>query len=146
MYRSLDPEPGEVFLLQWRVRVDEVNGGIDPGVWLKTDDYRSMDFRLAIDHVEIPQFITIAEFEPGVLHTFEFRSADMETFEFRLDGVLTYEGTMLPSGYSSTVGWGDIVYGASSLATWDYVRFGVVPEPASALLMGVALVVRRIWW
>ncbi len=138
MYRSLDPGPGEVFLLQWRIRVDEVTGGTDPGLWLKTDNYRSIDFYLGIDHVDLPGFVTIAEFEPWVFHTFEFRSSDMETFEFRLDGILTYEGTLLPSGYSSTVGWGDIVYGASSLATWDYVRFGIVPEPGAGLLLGFA--------
>ena len=39
---------------------------------------------------------------------------------------------------SSGVTWGAATEGASSVSTWDYVRFGVVPEPAAGLLLGLA--------
>jgi hypothetical protein len=143
MWRPLNPGPGETFFLTFRVRVSEITGGIDPGVWFKTDNFKSIDFLLSMDHVEIPFFITIAQFEPGVFHTFECLSSDMQTFRFFVDDQFAYEGNFLPSGYQSTMAWGDIVYGASSLATWDFLSFGVVPEVSTGLLLVVLPLIRR---
>jgi hypothetical protein len=146
LYHSIDCGPGETFFVSWRVLVHEVIGavGVDPGVWLKTDNHRRMDFLLGVDHVQTHNFITIAEFEPGMFHTFEFRSSDMETFTFSVDGVQTYQGSLSPSAYASTLGWGDVIYGAASLANWKYVRFGVVPESSpAAFVLALAVTARR---
>ncbi len=143
MWRPLNPGPGETFFLSFRVCVSEVNGYYDPGVYFKTDNFKGIDFLLAMDHVEIPFFITIAQFEPGVFHTFECLSSDMQTFRFFVDGAFTYEGTFLADSYPPMMAWGDIVRGASSLATWDFLSFGVVPEVSTGALPFVLLFFQR---
>ena len=76
-----------------------------------------------------------ATFEPGVFHEFELRSEDMRSYDLLIDGELAMSGSFWESLSGTWVGWGDCVEGYASLSRWDYVRFGVVPEPQSLLLL-----------
>ena len=64
-------------------------------------------------------------------------------YELYVDGDLAIEGVFFEGFFSPCVGFGDIT-SSGSLAAWDYFRFGVVPEPATAPAFMIALVARRI--
>ena len=64
----------------------------------------------------------------------------MRSYELSVDGDPAVEGVFFESlSPSSGVAFGDIVHGGASLAAWDYVRFGVVPEPAAWLMIATTL-------
>ncbi len=75
----------------------------------------------------------LVEFKPGAFHEFELRSADMRGYELYADGAFAVEGVFFESLFGPGIWWGDFVRGSSSLAAWDYFRFGVVPEPGAVM-------------
>jgi len=139
--QPLDPSLGEVFIMEWRLRVDEmVNSWPDISVGVFSDERWAAAFHLYEDTIEsVFEEDVSADFQSGVFHEFELRTSDMRTYELYLDGALAIEGSFWLSLTSSKVGWGDTVSGAASLARWDHFRFGVVPEPSSAV--GILLLV-----
>jgi hypothetical protein len=152
MDRPLDPDPGELFLVQWRLHVVETPGLPDVSVAIFSDEDRGLGFNIGETHLESvfegdgfhprPQ----ASFTAGVFHEFQVRSADMLTYELYIDGSLGLQGEFWdPLATASSVRWGDGVQGRKSLSRWDHFRFGVVPEPLSVLLFisCLLLVARR---
>jgi hypothetical protein len=139
MLRTVYPDPGEGFVMEWRLRVDDVQGYADPVAAISSDDrggvfliYTEGAIRSMLEGIWIP-------FTPGEFHTYSFVTTDMVSYELRIDGVLAHAGRFVGPLPDSGVTWGDGVQGASSLSQWDYVRFGIVPEPhAAALLLGSA--------
>ena len=66
-------------------------------------------------------------------------------FPINIDNDLARQGTLWDGLLESKFAWGDGVRGASSLAQWDYVRYGVVPEPSSlSCCILAAVVLRRV--
>jgi len=139
---SMNPEPDELFIARWRLRIDELTiGWSDPTVAVFGDNYWGVGFEFNEDTIEsIFEDDINAHFEPYVFHNFELRSADMRTYELYIDGCLAIEGSLWESLISSTVLWGDTISGGASLTHWDYFRFGVVPEPSSIITMLVLFV------
>jgi hypothetical protein len=138
MQHPLAPGPNEAFVMEWRLRVDEVKGFTDPGVLaLSQGDgvvflgYTQSSIYSVCEYAWIP-------FTPGVFHDYRLTSTNMATYALYIDSQLAYEGHFVPSGGESEVDWGDATQGAASLADWDYFRFGVVPEPSAGLLLGFA--------
>jgi hypothetical protein len=146
MNGKLDPGPGEMFLLQWRSRVDECTPWGDPGVGIYSDGAWAVLFTLNTDSVRSGAGPgEKAKYAPGVYHDFEFRSFDMRNYELRIDGASALLGTFKKVVSTSLVGWGDTGGGGASLARWDYFRFGVVvPEPHTGLLVALCLASRRV--
>jgi hypothetical protein len=143
--RPIDPDPGELFIMRWRLKVDEVSAREDPSVVAFSDDFRAVGFEFSESYVtSIFEAGVDIPFEPGVFHAFELSSWDMTDYELWIDGVLTQTGEFHDVFEASRVRWGDGVQGSASLARWDYFRFGVVPEPATAPAFMLALVARRI--
>ena len=141
---GLDPEPGETFLMRWRLLVHEAFPWEDPGVYVISDELWAVAFIFAEGHVlSTHEANVFAYFEPGVFHEFELRSADMRAYELYIDSALAIEGAFSESFFSACAGFGDNVRGGASLAQWDYFRFGVVPEPRSAMLLSVGLLAWR---
>jgi len=136
---TVDPAPGEEFIMQWRLRVDEmVTWWPDIAVGVFSDERWAAAFYLHEDTIESAfEDDVSADFEPGVFHEFEMHSSDMRTYQLYIDGTLTIEGSFWLSLTSGRVLWGDGVQGAASLSRWDHFRFGVVPEPATAWLVVV---------
>jgi hypothetical protein len=136
---SLDPGPAEVFVVQWRVRIDDLQWYYDPEVGVFSDEKWAVGFVMSLRQIEseFEQGVS-ASFEPGVDHTFDFRSADMRTYVLSIDGVPAIEGDFWLSLTPSRVLWGDGVYGGASMARWDYFRFGVVPE-CNSFVLGAAV-------
>jgi hypothetical protein len=130
----VDPAPGEEFIMCWRLCVDD--GGFDVGVSVYSDEKWAAAFLLDEDTiVSVFEPDVSASFTPNVFHEFELRSVDMRTYELFIDDALAIEGTFWLSLIQSRVLWGDKVQGAASLSRWDYVRFGVAPEPNGTLII-----------
>jgi hypothetical protein len=148
---ALDPGPGEEFVIQWRIRIDELQWYHDPEVDVFSDEKWAVGFLMSLGQIEseFEQGVS-APFEPGVFHTFAFRSADMRTYVLSIDGVPAIYGNFWLSLWDSRVFWGDGVSGGGSLGRWDYFRFGVVPEcdsflSASSVGVLLALLRTRTW-
>jgi hypothetical protein len=148
LYGEVDPDPGELFVAEWRVYIEDWVG--DYGHWdskvsICSDEGWLLGLGLFPDHVE-SQFeagvnIPIA---PDMFHDYRLLSWDMHAYELYIDGELARVGSFWDDLLSSKFSWGDCVRGAASLAHWDYVRFGVVPEPCSLLmLVAVSMAARR---
>jgi hypothetical protein len=140
---ALDPGPGEVFVMEWRLRVDALQGPWDPRVGVYSDDRRAVFLDIAYNAVwDGAEGHVAATFEGGANHEFAFRSWDMATYGLYIDGALRYEGEFTaPLLSASKIAWGDGTQGGASLCYWDYFRYGVVPEPRSTGLALVACLV-----
>jgi hypothetical protein len=152
MLRPIDPDPGELFIMRVRLKVDELAFGYDdPGFAVASDESWRAGFQLTetrIRNLDAPGMS--ASFEPGVFHTFEVRSWDMRSFELRIDGNLALAAPFTQIISASKVTWGDKVEGAASLSSWDFFEFGVVPEPGGSAGFGLAAVIlwhitRQYW-
>ena len=122
-----DPGPGEVFVMQWRLRIDQVSYYYDPTTSVFSDEKWGVGFKLSRTAI-YSTFETgvSAAFEAGVPHAFDFRSTDMRTYVLSIDGVPAIYGNFWLSLTASRVAWGDGVYMDASLVRWNYFRFGVV--------------------
>ena len=137
---QLDPGPVEVFIAQWRVRVDQVVGSwpYDPGLAVQSNESWGVCLVLGAGAVlSVYEQVTVATYpapppgEPGEFHSFDLRSSDMRTYTLAMDGEVVHEGAFHHSLSVSWVAWGDSVMGTASVHQWDYFRFGV-----AALLRG----------
>lgn len=144
IHRSIDPEPGELFVAEWQVAVDDQLVYWDAGLVIARDDPPGhVSFKFGVDSLLIST--EDLEIELGAdFHSFVFMSADMEEFDLFVDGVLLHQGVFeSESLLQSYVGFGNPTHGASSLTRWDYLRFGAIPEPHSFLLAIIGLPILR---
>ncbi len=135
---QFDPQaPNEWLSVSWRLRIDELQGFFDPTVGVYSDDHRAVAFDFRTDRVyEASEGAPIATFEAGLYHEFEVRTVDVLTYNFYVDGVLAHTGSFWSSvGSTSFVSWGSNTLGGASLTHWDYMRFGVAPEPLTFWLV-----------
>ena len=146
MERWMDPEPGELFVAEWRLLVEEGSTGSDAGVSIvRSFEPGDVLFGFGPTHAWVGFENLYFEVESGVYHTYRFESEDMVSYNFFIDGESVYEGTFLsPSSNQSSIAFGDLADGWMSLSRWDYFRFGVVPEPSTvlSLLCGFCLMSR----
>jgi hypothetical protein len=143
--RAMDPDAGEVFVMGWRARFDEVFGN-DPGVGVFSDEYRAAAFSFSETGLQsVFEPGAAVSFAGGEFHSFELRSADMLAYELFVDGLPALSGEFTDVFQASRVSWGDGTQGGRSLARWDYFRFGVVPEPGMLwmLALGCAMTALR---
>jgi hypothetical protein len=139
--RAIDPGPGELFVAEWRVAVDELLVYWDAGIAIARDNppghvavFFGVD-QLLIDTADD----IVLPIAPGP-HSYRFESWDMDQFQLYMDGALIHQGVFeSESLLQSYVVFGNGTLGASSLSRWDYVRFGAIPEPSSFLLAIAAL-------
>jgi len=131
MNGTLDPAgPDEIFLCQFRIRVDGLLGYDDPCLGIASDDNWLVNFELSLDTISSSFEPGVsAPFEPNVPHTFELRSADMRSYTLSIDGLPALVGSFWYSLSTSDIQWGDGVYPSGSLAGWQFVRFGAVLAP-----------------
>jgi hypothetical protein len=131
---TLDPGPGETFVMQWRLLVED-DAGRDVCIVLYSDDKWGVGFHFGRDRLWSTFEVNVNHgFEPGVAHDYELRSTDMRQYDLYLDSQLALKGSFWLSLVPSRVAWGDGTQGAASLSRWDHVRFGVVPEPTAGIV------------
>jgi len=133
--------PDEFFVLEWRMRVDQLIGHQDSAISVQAAGGWVAVFQVNPDVVQsayAPQLN--APLSPNDFHTFRVVSPDMRAYTLSVDGVYAFAGSffdgLLPG---ECVAWGDGVQGGASLSRWDFVRFGVVPEPTTAPVLLVIL-------
>ena len=139
--RPVDPEPGETFLMRWRMRIDDIPVGFpfDPTVVVFSDQFTAVGFEIAEDRIQSTfEPGLMGTFSPGLFHLFEFWSDDMASYDLYVDGQLLFGGSFYSVFNQSRVSWGDGIQGGRSLAVWDRFEFGVVPEPSTLLSVACA--------
>jgi hypothetical protein len=123
-------EPGETFVAQWRVNVWETTFA-DPGLGVWADDQYAVSFSLGTDRI-------YSDYEPGVwapfaagqFHDFRVESDNFRTYWLYIDGAPVLDGAFFDSLLpGSTIDWGDLS-SSRGLGQWDYVEYGIVPEPS----------------
>ena len=140
------PGPGETFIMRWGLTVEETTSW-DPGVYVIADDGWSVSFLFDEESlISLYEPTVYLELEPAAYHEYELRSSDMRSYELYMDGDLAAEGVFFEGLFAPRVGFGDTV-SSTSLAAWDYFRFGVVPESATFLMMALLspFLRRRSW-
>jgi hypothetical protein len=142
-----DPEAGEAFVMQWRLRVDARSDPWDAGIVIARDTSPGhVELNFAPDRVQVYTDGVELAIEPGAFHEYRFESLDMDAFDLFIDGVPVHRGHFETfSLLRSFVNFGDGVQGLRSLSEWDYLAFGVVPEPGSGLLLCLVALTRRTW-
>jgi hypothetical protein len=135
MYRpgAMDPVSGETFVIQWRLKVDEVvpEGYYDVGVVVSSDEAWRVGFEFGADFVRsVYENKLLATYSPGVCHDFELVSPDMRNYALYVDSDQPVTGVFLHLIGPSKISWGDGIQGVSSLTRWQEFAFGVVPEPS----------------
>ncbi|MCC6358933.1 MAG: hypothetical protein IT450_09330 [Phycisphaerales bacterium] len=146
--RPLDPEPGEVFVAQWGLRVNEVSSiyPYDPGFELTSDDGWLVSLVFGVNEAHSILEQDYFAIEGAGFHAWEFRSADMRSYVLSMDGSVVFTGALIESSAGQPrIIWGDDVAGASSHSDWDYFRFGVVPEPGTCFLWLAPLLCARLF-
>jgi hypothetical protein len=133
---QIDPGPGEAFVMEWGLKVDAVNGASDPGLALFSDAGWGLFFLYTPDHIRSAWegYLNIP-FAPYMWHDYRLVSGDMRAYDLFIDGQLARRGTFAQVISESEVLFGDQSATASSLHHWDYLRFGVIPEPSGSLLL-----------
>ncbi len=131
-------EPGEHLQVDWRVRIDQCVGLLDAGVLVTAGADGIVFLMYGMDSVYFEPEGGSINFAPGLFHDYSFQSTDMETYDFYLDGQLARTGHFIGPWSRSGICWGDVTEGDSSISTFDYVRFGIVPEPASGPALALA--------
>lgn len=135
--------PDGVLMIEWRMRLlaaetadqaitfETPVGGVFVRHWLDQIIVRTGSLEEPVyDHVSV----ALTEY-----HIFTITIADLENFELFVDDVNVMSGS-LDTGLGapqSSMSFGDNVSAGGSggsVAQWDYVRFGVVPEPATGVL------------
>jgi len=133
----VDPEPGELFVLECRLNVEEAVGdGYDATFGISSDGAMQLGFGLFPDRIESVFEETVSiPVTADVFHEYRVLSWNMQTYELYIDDDLAHEGTFWQGVKESEVVWGDGVRGAANRSQWDHVRFGVIPEPPSLLML-----------
>ena len=134
---QIDPAPGEIFVMEWRVLVEETTGEpyFATGVFLTSDDAWNLGFGMYPDAVVSSFEDVTVPIEPGVFHEYRVLSTDMRAYELYIDGDLALTGSFWDGLGEGLLSWGEGVQGVAALAHWDYFRAGVIPEPDSFLLL-----------
>ena len=141
--RAMDPGPGETFVLEWRVFVEEdysYHG--DAGIGFGSDRAMLLGFKIRPGEIRsgFENGVTL-QIAPGVFHEYRVTSTDMLTYRLYIDGELGRVGSFWQGVTESYIAWGDGTqdFVGGALHHWDYLRFGVVPEPSALALTGAVI-------
>ena len=150
LYPSITaPSVDEEFILQWRLKIEEyTGGGAGAHVGVYSDERWGVAFSMNSDTIRSSYDQDVsAQFEPDIYHDYELRSPDMRTYEMYIDGIYAFEGDFWQSVWTNKAGWGESNTASACLCSWDYLRFGVIPElnsGAAMLSLSLAFLAYRI--
>lgn len=139
-----DLAAADAFFVEWCVETDGPREGIEgvaPAVLTASGRAGIFyHFTIADDQmrfIDSDSFILWVDIAPDMPHTYRLELLGEETYAWYLDGQLLHSG--IPAGpyptADSRIGFGGRAAGGSITVRWDYIRFGVVPEPATGLCL-----------
>jgi hypothetical protein len=131
-------DPGESLEVEWRVRIDQTPTNLDAAVVVRAGVDGVILLSYAEDGIWSDFESVWIDFVPGVFHDYSLISYDLAAYTLYIDGQLAYSGNFEGPWPSSGFTWGDCTEGATSLTSWSFVGFGIVPEPAPGLVMALA--------
>jgi len=133
----LDPADGEVFVAEWRFRSELLYGTRDNGVVIARQGVPGFaGFQVTANGVLVRVDDVTLPVDPSVYHEYQFQSADMVAYDLFIDGEHAYAGMFETDTFlQGFIAFGAGTQGASSVSHWDHFRFGVVPEPATGILI-----------
>jgi hypothetical protein len=138
-------DPGEALEVQWRVRIDQTPTNLDAAVAVRAAMEGVVLLMYAENGIWIGTEGVWIDFAPGVFHDYSLVSYDLAAYALYIDGQLAHGGDFAGQYPSSGLTWGDLSEGATSMTSWSFVRFGIVPEPATGPVLALAgLAVLRI--
>jgi hypothetical protein len=143
---SIDPDPNEMFVMQWRMRVQEVvPNRWDVSIGVFSDESWAAGFHYSETQTRSAFEPAVLDISPNLFRDYEFRSDDMRTYELFVDGVLVHSGAFVHVVTASRMAWGDGFAFTQSTSVWDYVRVGVVPESAPLwILLVLAMIATSV--
>jgi hypothetical protein len=148
--RQMNPDAGELFVAQWRLRVVENAGNVntaDAGISIAPDFPGSLGLRYFVDRVTSLLEDWSYPIDPLEFHSYRLESTDMIDYRLSIDAEFVLTGQWdLISTNQGFLSFGDAVRGARSLTEWEYVRFGVVPEPSTLSLLSFLLLIGALRW
>ena len=126
---QLDAEAGELFYLEWRMRLlVPPSDDSDVRVYVSSDDGDGdIDLGVGSDHIYSYFEYRLTEVDTTEWHTYRIESTDMGDYDFFIDDQYIYTGFFdWPGITSSHVIFGDGGCGEASSSEWSHVRFGTV--------------------
>ena len=125
MDNTLNPEPGELLYIEWRMIVDDENVFGDTIMGVALDNFGGvLCLSTGVDHVRDLEGFEWYDYTAGVFHTFLVVSANLVDYDLFVDGEYAFSDVFkLPTSLNSFVDWGDGTTTYSS-SRWEYVRFG----------------------
>lgn len=130
-------DPGEALHVEWRVRIDQTPTNPDAAMFIAAGVHGLIFLHYAENGIWSEAEGVWIDFVPGVFHEYSLWSWDLANYSLFIDGQLAHEGVFEGPYPYSDVFWGDVTE-ATSLTTWDFVRFGIVPEPPVGPVMALA--------
>jgi len=131
-------DPGESLEVDWRLRVDQSPDNPDAWVVVRAGTDGAVVLNYLDDGIWSGFEGVWIDFAPGVFHDYSLISYDLATYALYIDGQLVRNGYFEGFWSSSGLTWGDGTEGATSMTSWDFARFGVVPEPPAGFVMALA--------
>jgi hypothetical protein len=132
-------DPGEWFEADWCVLIGETPpGNPDAGIEITVPGKGGILFGYLENGIWSFREAAWIDFAPGVFHDYSVISYDFAGYSLYIDGQLAYSGQFEGIDTSSGLLWGDGTEGSTSVTAWDFVRFGVVPEPATGPVVALA--------
>jgi hypothetical protein len=133
---SLPSAGQELFRAEWRLRIVE-DSGSDPGLLVSFGPPGDVLLVYELNKIySINEFEYVADFQPGVFHEYALTTGDLTSYALYVDGAIVHVGQLNAPGFGAWLEWGDTSSSSTSLTEWDWVRFGVVPEPSGGLSLG----------
>jgi len=152
--RSIAEFAGEPFFLEWRCVTNAPNteiGGVGGSAINAWGTGVANHFTITGDRVRLirDNFLPIVfvDIDPAVSHTYRLEYYRDESYFWYIDGEIVDSG--VPEGDfpnpNSRIIWGSSMWQTPSTNQWDYIRYGVIPEPGTLLLLipGAAFLVWR---
>jgi len=119
------PGPNQYLRVDWRLRVDQLQGFADPGLQVASQK-GSVVLVYQLNRIYSLFEGWVTYFSPGEFHDYTLISPEMDSYVLYLDAVAVWWGEFVGGSYLPNVEWGDYMRGgAASISTWDYVRFEV---------------------
>lgn len=135
--REVNPAPGELFIAEWRMRSLE-NDGFSPDaeVVIAPDQEGTLGIGHYPDRLVSTREGWSEAVTAGIFHSYRIESTDMVQYSAYIDDQFVWNGQWdLNSLNRSFFAFGDVVRGVRSVSEWDYVRFGVIPEPSTSAVV-----------